>query len=183
MSKVSEYLVLDIETEGLDPTKHSILEVGAIAVGSKLEEVAHFDECAIGATPRAELSEFIRNMHTKSGLLDEIERCIDGGVAQTESDLDACLATWILAQGYTPGKVVLAGNSVHFDSGFLRARMPKTAALLHYRIFDIGALGRELTACGLRDAHADWEVPHRGLPDASLELDHWRKLRRLIGGL
>lgn len=187
--KLSKYLVLDIETEGLNPKEHSILEVGAIAISENLTPISHFSEVAVGWTPRAELSAFIQNMHGKNGLLDEIEGRLIAGHAQNEFNLDQRLAAWMRALGYTDGLVILAGNSVHFDHGFIKARMPETAKLLHYRVKDIGAVQRELDECAEGHGIAGYfqvsqpEMPHRGLADAYLELEEWQNQRRALSEL
>jgi oligoribonuclease (3'-5' exoribonuclease) len=187
MTAVNKYLVLDIETEGLNPKTDCILEVGAIAITDQLDNVAEFSEIAVGR-PRGQLSEFIKNMHGKNGLLDECDVAVlnhrKGGMLPTEATLDAGLAVWILQQGYQSGQVVLAGNSVHFDHAFIKARMPLTAALLHYRVKDIGATQRELVDMAVDAGYPTYfdmlqpEMPHRGLADAKLELEEWRNQRK-----
>ncbi len=185
--RLSNYLVLDIETEGLSPKTDEILEIGAIAVADsfELETMDTFSQVGYGRH-RSQLSPFIQNMHGKNGLLDEIEGRIIVGQQQSESALDANFAAWLAEMGFQHGQVVLAGNSVHFDHGFLKVRMPVTAAYLHYRVKDIGQLAREFReTCAAAKVEPErlglWptpEMPHRGLADAQIELDEWRQIRR-----
>lgn len=185
IAKPLKYLVLDIETEGLNPNKHGILEIGAIAVDDALTTLGEFRSTVFGITKRENLDPFIQNMHGVNGLLNEIAvdfanhvKC--GGPSKSEANVDSALARWILQQGYPAGQVVLVGNSVHFDQTFLKARFPETAALLHYRIKDIGALRRELEECGYLFPEGE-DLPHRGLEDARIELAEWRFVRALVG--
>ena len=41
---------------------------------------------------------------------------------------------------FPDGMALLAGNSVHADKAFLVKDLPRTAALLHYRILDVSSL-------------------------------------------
>lgn len=191
MTAVNKHLVLDIETEGLDPKVNSILEVGAIAITDQLDNVGEFSaiaQPAFGRT-RADQSPFIQNMHGKNGLFNELEAQMLHGDVIHECDLDEQLAEWILAQGYVAGQVILAGNSVHFDHAFIKARMPNTARLLHYRVKDIGAVQRELQEMAVDGGYpgffdlAQPEFPHRGLADARLELEEWRNQRKRMRDL
>lgn len=182
---LSNYLVLDIETEGLDPKTDRVLEVGAISIFEDLTVSATFSEIA-ESRPFGELSDFIRGMHTKSGLLADIHEQALVGTVLSERELDLKLAAWLSQQGYQKGQIVLTGNSVHFDQTFIKARMPETSRWLHYRIKDIGQLARELREQAAQEGIdvqrlGLWpapEMPHRGLADAIIELDEWRMIRR-----
>lgn len=182
---LSQYLVLDLETEGLDPKTDSILEVGAISIFDDLTVSSDFTNFCQGR-PVAELSDFIRGMHTKNDLLADIHTAAACGWVRQERHLDADLALWLEVQGYQKGSVVLAGNSVHFDHAFIKARFPETARFLHYRVKDIGQLAREIREqCALEGIDVQrlglWptpEMPHRAYADAVIELDEWRQIRR-----
>ena len=142
---------IDLETTGLDPQKDQILEM-AIAE-STLEDPLNtkviFDR--VFALPSfAELSPFIVDMHTKNGLLADCAKA-----EQFAIDVEAELLELIpAAEGINeetgrPDLHALAGNSVHFDLGFLRAHLPKFAKRFSHRLYDVSAVGLFCRSLGM----------------------------------
>lgn len=169
------YVVLDIETTGLDPQNDQILEVGAIAVDDKLEELSRFHtliHCDLPIERWKNLAEVVKHMHTVNGLWGQ---CANPWL-ESEAMADLALHAWL--EQHAGPQVILMGNSVHFDHAFLKARFPATAAKLHYRVMDIGGLARWLRDFGY-PVDGGPPMPHRGLEDAEIELDEARKLRTM----
>ena len=82
-----------------------------------------------------QMNDFVRDMHTKSGLLEEIKA---GGItmeAATKAIVDYVKA-WVPDAGDAP----LAGNSIGVDKTFLTKNMPELIDHLHYRIIDVSTL-------------------------------------------
>lgn len=171
-----KFCVLDLETTGTDPDTDSILEVGAIMLTEQLEELGRFHSLVrqTHGVEWGDLDAVVQDMHEKNGLRAQI----DAGEGLPCRVVEGQLVDWIryLAQGET---VLLAGNSVHFDRSFLAVDMPCVIEALHYRQQDIGALCRELRACGV-DLPAQPKMAHRGLEDAVIELAEWRQARVAI---
>src|SRR5699024_9960832 len=76
---------------------------------------------------------FVINMHTRSGLIDELE----GGMPLAE-DAALCLA-YVREHCPEPGKSPLAGNSVGTDRTLLDRDVPEFANWLSYRTIDVSS--------------------------------------------
>src|SRR4051794_25532203 len=66
---------LDLEMTGLDVTRHVIVEVAALVTDSELEPLDDGIDIIVHQPPAAlaEMDDFVQKMHTRSGLVDEIE--------------------------------------------------------------------------------------------------------------
>lgn len=169
-------LVLDLETSGLDPRVHSILEVGAILLGAQDQEIARFQ----AVCPRSDLDTVevvVREMHTKNGLWRD---CMQSGLPLETIDLH--LQDWLEFHGATKGSVVLVGHSIHFDLSFIRAQMPHTSVLISHRVRDIGAISRCLREWGMKLPELA-EMPHRAMGDCEIELASYLATKREIDSL
>lgn len=173
---MAEFLWLDLETTGLDPEKEIILEIGVIiandAKGGDFEPVAQ-EQTVItpydfgGRTSAQILDEMhprVCDMHTKNGLLAELA---DPSLCCTIEEADDYFAALV-----PDGLPSIAGNSVgSFDLQFLRRHMPKFAARLSHRVYDVSTLLRaERTygdSAGMVEVKAD---AHRALADARASL-------------
>lgn len=172
------YLVLDLETTGLDPRKDVILEFGCILVDADLQEISRFQSLVDSLPDQRKLADdFVQHMHTVNGLWDTLE----SGEFEVHypTTVEQDFISWF-GQHVARGKpeVVIAGNSIHFDCAFLEQHIPAVLRQLHYRRRDIGQIGMELQECGLP---VKWsEPPHRAMADCELELASWRTMRAML---
>lgn len=178
--------VLDIETNGLDRAVHSILEVGAIAVDSKLQSLSEFSMVRggpVGGSAEGEsktlyelADDFVRDMHTRNGLWDAVRNS-----PHSLEDLDMALAGWFQFAGFTRGSVILAGHTIDFDHSFVSEQLPNAARWLHYRKDELGGVARFLTRAGVRVGLTPKDrYPHRGLEDCRIELQDAQALHREV---
>jgi oligoribonuclease (3'-5' exoribonuclease) len=174
-------VVVDLETTELDPQVNQILEIGAIAVDKDLVEISrfqtyvHFDRGVFEPGHYRLPTPLVDEMHTKNGLWDLCQAWTGD-----EDDASEAFASWLQDLKACTG-LEMAGNSIHFDLGFLKARMPEAAFEFGYRIRDFGAIGRELQACGIPFAPTPKEeYPHRSLADCEIELNDARRMRMLL---
>jgi oligoribonuclease len=128
---------MDLEMTGLDVESCVIVEVATLITDDDLVIVAEGPDLVVSATPEqlAGMDDFVRGMHTKSGLLAAIE-------ASTTSLAEAGDATLEFIRSHVPKArtVPLAGNSIGTDRRFLAAQLPSIEDWLHYRSVDVSAL-------------------------------------------
>jgi len=125
---------MDLEMTGLDPDNDVIVEIATLLTDDDLELIAEGPDLIVHAGPEQleSMDDYVRNMHTKSGLLPEIE-------ASTISLADATTATLEFLQAHItdPATVPLCGNSIGTDRRFLARYMPDVENFLHYRSIDV----------------------------------------------
>ena len=128
---------MDLEMTGLDPTVDRIVEIATIITDDELNIVAEGPDIVIHQPDDvlAKMLPIVVDMHTKSGLLDEIK-------ASTTSLDEAGRATlqFIKAHIGAPKSVPLCGNSIGTDRRFLAAYLPEIENYLHYRSIDVSSV-------------------------------------------
>lgn len=131
---------IDLEMTGLDPTHDEIVEIACIVTEADLTEIDSGISFVIkpNDAPLATMDDVVVQMHTASGLLDEIPNGI------TLADAQAQVLDYIKQHVAEPRKAPLAGSSVYVDRGFLSAYMPDIDQHLHYRLVDVSSI-KELT--------------------------------------
>lgn len=170
---------MDLEMTGLDPSRHTIVEIATLLTDDDLELVAEGPDLIVHATDAqlAEMDDFVTNMHTRSGLLDEIK-------ASTISLEAAGAQTMAFLREHIPEArtVPLCGNSIGTDRRFLATQLPEIEEFLHYRSVDVSTL-KELARRWHPDALASAPkkvAGHRALDDIRESLDELRHYRSTI---
>ncbi|WP_190111642.1 oligoribonuclease [Streptomyces cinnamoneus] len=127
---------IDCEMTGLSLSTDALIEVAALVTDSELNILG--DGVDIVIRPPAEalatMPEVVRQMHTASGLLAEL----DGGTTLEEAERQ--VLAYVREHVPEPGKAPLCGNSVGTDRGFLLRDMPGLESHLHYRIVDVSSV-------------------------------------------
>jgi len=127
---------IDCEMTGLDVVNDALIEVAVLITDSELEVLDPGLDLVIkppeGAL--AQMPDIVREMHTSSGLLTEL----DDGL--TMADAERRVLEYV--RGFVPEarKAPLAGNSVGTDRAFLARDMPALENHLHYRIIDVSSV-------------------------------------------
>ncbi len=128
---------MDLEMTGLDPTTNTIVEIATLITDDQLNLLAEGPDLVIATPPEAlaAMAEVVRTMHTKSGLLGEIQ-------AATTTLAEAGQATLDFLRLHIPDprSVPLCGNSIGTDRHFLAAFLPEVDNYLHYRSVDVSTL-------------------------------------------
>lgn len=127
---------IDCEMTGLDLGADALIEVAAVVTDSELNVLGDGIDVLIAPPAEAleQMGDFVREMHTTSGLLEELP----GGttMADAQTRVLEYIRTWVPE----PGKAPLAGNSVGTDKTFLERDMPELVGHLHYRIVDVSSI-------------------------------------------
>jgi oligoribonuclease len=126
---------LDLEMTGLDLDRHVIVEIAALVTDDDLEPVDDGIDLIVHqpASALAEMDDFVRKMHTKSGLLPEIE-------ASTLSLADAGAQVLEYVKSHVTERTSpLCGNSIGVDRRFLDRQLPELDRFLHYRSIDVSS--------------------------------------------
>jgi len=167
---------MDLEMTGLDSANDVIVEIATLITDDNLELVAEGPELVISATPEAlaSMDDYVRDMHRRSGLLEQIE-------ASTVSLEDAGAATLAFLQEHIPeaGTVPLCGNSIGTDRRFLAHWLPDIENFLHYRSIDVSTV-KELARRWFPDQlelAPKKDVGHRALDDIKESLEELRFYR------
>lgn len=137
MRHVNDRMVwIDCEMTGLDLAQDALVEVAALVTDSELNILGEGVDIVVRppAEALAGMPEVVRQMHTASGLLDEL----DAGTTLAEAE--ARVLAYVREHVPDAGKAPLCGNSVATDRGFLARDMPGLEAHLHYRIVDVSSI-------------------------------------------
>jgi len=127
---------IDCEMTGLDLGRDALIEVAVLVTDSNLTILGDGIDVVIRPPHDAlvGMPDVVREMHTASGLLDELA---DGITLLEAQEL---VLDFVRQHVPTPGKAPLAGNSVYVDRGFLARDMPALDEHLHYRLVDVSSI-------------------------------------------
>ena len=161
---------------GLDISVDELVEVAVVITDYELQALDPGFSIVIKPDQTAwdNMGEFVRNMHTESGLLEEVAR----GVSL--ADAEYAVNEYILRFVPTPQSAPLAGNTIGTDRTFLAKYMPRVDSHLHYRSIDVSSI-KELSRRWCPRVY--FNAPskdggHRALADireSIRELDYYRK--------
>jgi oligoribonuclease len=166
---------IDLEMTGLDTVRHTIVEIAVLVTDSDLELVDDGIDLVIHATPEelAQMDDFVRNMHTKSGLLPQIE-------ASTLSLEEAGAQVLEYLGARVPANTApLCGNSIGVDRRFLDRYLPSVDQYVHYRSIDVSSL-KELCRRwnpAVHKGRPGKQESHRALDDIRESLEELRYYR------
>lgn len=135
-SSTERIVWIDCEMTGLDLTKDALIEVAALVTDYELQPLGTGVDVVIRPEPEAlaQMSDFVRAMHTDSGLLEVLA----DGVTMAEAQ--QTVLGYIREHAPTPGKSALGGNTVGTDRAFLARDMPELEGHLHYRNIDVSSV-------------------------------------------
>lgn len=127
---------IDCEMTGLSLETDALVEIAVLVTDSELNVIGEGIDLVIHATEGqlAGMNDYVRKMHTDSGLIHEIA----GGVEMAQAEQQ--ILTYLQSAGVVAGKSPLAGNSVSVDRNFIARDMKQLAEFLHYRTIDVSTI-------------------------------------------
>ena len=160
---------------GLDLTTDELVEVAVVITDYDLNLIDPGFAIVIKPDQSAldGMNDFVTNMHTKSGLLEEIPNGVS--LADAEYAVLEYILKFIPAEKSAP----LAGNTIGTDRAFINKFMPRVDAHLHYRSVDVSSI-KELSKRWYPRAYFNSpskDGGHRALADileSIRELDYYR---------
>jgi oligoribonuclease len=131
---------IDCEMTGLDPEIDELVEVAVVITDYDLVPVDPGFRVVIKPDQSAwdHMNDFVRDMHTTSGLIEEIPNGTT--LAEAEYEVLEYILKYVPAAQSAP----LAGNTIGTDRMFLSKFMPRVDSHLHYRSIDVSSI-KELT--------------------------------------
>ncbi|HIP99161.1 TPA: oligoribonuclease [Candidatus Bipolaricaulota bacterium] len=177
-TKSRSHLVwIDLETTGLDPQVHAILEIATLITDKDLNVIAQGPALVIHQPEEilAAMDPWARKQHESSGLLAEV-RSSRASLAQAEAETLAFLSAHV-----PPRACPLCGSSICLDRRFLLRHMPQVSAHLSYRLVDVSSI-KELVARWYPEKliRRRRPSPHRALPDILGSLAELRYYREQV---
>lgn len=166
---------LDFETTGLDPDAHSPIEVAALVTSDRLNELGRF-ESLIVPSPWGLWDATAREMHERSGLKTLAEahgQRVEAVAVQLSKFLSGCVPS--------TAPLHLAGNSVHFDRGFLRRYFPVLERRFHHRHLDVSSVRITAEVFAPNAPPLGGEKSHRAMADVLRSIDELRHWRVVLG--
>ncbi|HEY5032281.1 MAG TPA: oligoribonuclease [Actinomycetes bacterium] len=176
MTNDTRMVWIDCEMTGLDLVRDALVEIAVVVTDSDLNVLG--DGVDIVIKPPAEslvdMNQVVIDMHTSSGLLDEL---LNG---TTLAEAQERVLAYVTEHVPEPRKAPLAGSSVYTDRGFLSRDMPELDAHLHYRLVDVSTL-KELARRWYPRAYYNAPEKHGGhraladILDSIEELKYYRE--------
>ncbi len=161
---------------GLNPEVDCLVEIAVVITNSELEFLDDGIDIIIKPTAEglANMNDFVREMHTTSGLIDEFENGLS--LEEAEQIVLDYVKRFVPEARTAP----LAGNTIGTDRMFLNRYMPNLDNHLHYRNIDVSSI-KELSRRWYPRVYFNMpkkDGGHRALADIKesiKELQYYRK--------
>ena len=127
---------IDCEMTGLSLQHDALIEVAALVTDYELTVLGEGVDLVVRPPEQAlrQMDPYVREMHTASGLLDELAAGLT--LADAQDRVLQYVRRWVPE----PRRAPLGGNTVGTDRGFLARDMPELESHLHYRVIDVSSI-------------------------------------------
>lgn len=164
---MSDYLWLDLETTGLNPKSGRVIEIAARLTKDDLVPYVSY-ESIVYQNPYVGWDQVALEMHQKSGLFEKVK---------TEGKDERLVLTNFTSMlveflKKPDKKIILAGNTVHFDRSFINEQWPSVMPWLSHRHLDVSSF--KVFAEGRGVKKFSMETPaHRAMDDINHSLQEF----------
>ncbi|MFC7329043.1 oligoribonuclease [Marinactinospora rubrisoli] len=166
---------IDCEMTGLDLERDALIEVACLITDGDLNQLDEGIDVVVRPPQAAldQMGDFVRQMHTTSGLLEELDK----GVSLEEAE--DLILNHIKRYVPEPNKAPLCGNSIATDRTFIARDLPAIDQHLHYRMVDVSSIKELLRRWYPRVyfASPDKHGGHRALADITESIRELRYYR------
>ena len=168
----------DCEMTGLDLAGDALVEVAALVTDGELNVLGEGVDVIIkpGDEALERMGDFVRTMHTSSGLLDQL------ATGLTMAEAEERVLDYVREFVPEPRKAPLAGNTIGTDRAFLARDMPTFEAHVHYRNVDVSSI-KELARRWFPRAYYSSPAKsgnHRALADVQESIEELRYYRDAV---
>ncbi len=127
---------IDCEMTGLDIERDALVEIACMVTDGELALLDDGVDLVIKPPAEAvdQMVDVVRDMHTASGLLEEL------GAGVTLAEAQEQVLRYVRGHIAEPRKVPLCGNSIATDRTFIARDMPELDTFLHYRMVDVSSI-------------------------------------------
>ncbi|WP_223690314.1 oligoribonuclease [Leifsonia poae] len=177
MATSSDRLVwIDCEMTGLDLEVDELVEIAVVITDFELNVLDPGLSIVIkpDASALDNMNDFVRDMHTTSGLIEEIPH----GKSLAEAEYE--VLEYVLKFAPTARTAPLAGNTIGTDRMFIAKYMPRLDNHLHYRSVDVSSI-KELSRRWYPRIYFNAPEKHGGhraladILESVRELDYYRR--------
>jgi oligoribonuclease len=127
---------IDCEMTGLDIERDALVEIACMVTDGELALLDDGVDLVIKPPAEAvdQMVDVVRDMHTASGLLEELAAGVTLAEAQEQ------VLGYVRGHIAEPRRVPLCGNSIATDRTFIARDMPELDTFLHYRMVDVSSI-------------------------------------------
>ena len=121
---------------GLGLVSDALVEIACVVTDGELNKLDEGIDLVIKPPAEAldHMPDVVREMHTASGLLNELAAGMTLGEAQDQ------VLGYVRGHVREPKKAPLCGNSIATDRAFLARDLPRLDEYLHYRMIDVSSI-------------------------------------------
>jgi len=182
---------IDFETTGLKPSNHRILEYAVVFTDLELNELGCLTAIIPQGLPavRSAMDDYVTAMHTKNGLLEELELAevnnpyYVSSIKQADMNLFAAFDS---LKSKEETIFTIAGSNVLFDVKWMMADMPKSVGCIDHRnVIEGPESYRCLDVSGYKVGFPDifktaTSAKHRAMDDIRASIAMHAKMRSIV---